>query len=145
MTQPWTVTVDCTSPRVLAAFWRAALGYVDAPPPEGFDSWEDWLRHFGVPEDEWDDGASLMDPDGVLPRLSFLKVPESKVVKNRLHLDVQTGGGRHVPFDVRWARVMAVVETLVGAGGPVVALHTNGDEPDHVVMADPEGNELCVL
>jgi hypothetical protein len=145
MTRPWTVTVDCTSPAVLAAFWRTALGYVDSPPPEGFDSWEDGLRHFGVPEDEWDDGASLMDPDGVLPRLSFLKVPESKVVKNRLHLDVQTGGGRHVPFKERWPRVMALVETLVGAGGTVVALHTNGDEPDHVVMADPEGNELCVL
>ena len=145
MTQPWSMTFDCTSPAVVAAFWRTALGYVDAPPPEGWDTWEDWLRHFDVPEEEWDDGASLVDPEGVLPRVSFLKVPEDKVAKNRLHLDVQAGGGRHIPFDVRWPRVMAVVEKLVGAGGTVVALHTNGDEPDHVVMADPEGNEFCVV
>ena len=145
MTEPWTMTFDCAEPAVLAAFWRTALGYVDAPPPQGFDTWQDWLRHFHVPEDEWDDGASLVDPDGVLPRLSFLKVPEAKVAKNRLHLDIQAGGGRHVPFGVRWHRVTAVVERLVAAGGTVVAEHANDGEPDHVVMVDPEGNEFCVL
>jgi hypothetical protein len=143
--RPWTVTVDCTSPAVVAAFWRTALGYVDAPPPEGWDTWEDWLRHFDVPEEEWDDGASLVDPEGVLPRLSFLKVPEGKAVKNRLHLDLQVGGGRHLPVEERWPRVLATVESLVAAGGTVLSLATHGDEPDHVVMADPEGNELCVV
>ncbi len=113
------MTVDCTSPAVVAAFWRTALGYVDAPPPEGWDTWEDWLRHFDVPEEEWDDGASLVDPEGVLPRLSFLKVPEGKAVKNRLHLDLQVGGGRHLPVEERWPRVLATVESLVAAGGTV--------------------------
>ena len=52
---------------------------------------------FEVPEDEWDDGAYVTDPDGVRPGISFLKVPESKVVKNRIHIDVNVGGGRQEP------------------------------------------------
>ena len=58
------LTVDCVRPATLAAFWKAALGYVEAPPTEGFGSWQDWLRHFEVPEDEWDDCAYLADPEG---------------------------------------------------------------------------------
>ena len=38
----WTLTYDCTDPAVVAEFWRTALGYVDAPPPQGFASWEAW-------------------------------------------------------------------------------------------------------
>jgi hypothetical protein len=92
MTTKWTLTIDCTRPAVLAAFWSVALGYIEASPPEGFGSWQEWLTHVGVPEDEWDDGAYLEDPDGVCPTISFLKVPESKLVKNRVHLDVHVGG-----------------------------------------------------
>jgi catechol 2,3-dioxygenase-like lactoylglutathione lyase family enzyme len=145
VTERWTITVDCVQPTVVAAFWCTALGYVDAPPPQGSDSWEEWLHSFGVPPEEWDDGAALVDPDGVLPRLSFLKVPEPKVAKNLLHLDIRAGGGRHVPFDVRWPRVTAAVERLVAAGGTVVAEHGQVGVPDHVVMTDPEGNEFCVV
>ena len=97
MTTGWTLTFDCVRPGELAAFWKLALGYVDAPPPEGFASWADWLRHFDVPEDEWDDGASIVDPNDGLHGISFLRVPEPKVAKNRIHLDVQAGGGRHIP------------------------------------------------
>ena len=145
MTESWTVTFDCADPVRLAAFWRAALGYVDAPVPQGWDTWEDWLRHFDVPEDEWDDGTSLVDPHGVLPRMSFLKVPEPKTAKNRLHVDIQAGGGRHLPHDVRWPRIAAVVDRLVAAGGTILAQHDHDGRPDHVVMADPEGNEFCVV
>ena len=109
----WTLTFDCTAARSLAEFWKVALGYVDAPPPQGWTTWEDWLRDLDVPEDEWDDGASIVDPARVRARISFLKVPEAKTAKNRIHLDVQVGGGP--------------------------------DRPDHVVMADPEGNEFCVV
>ncbi|WP_243885159.1 VOC family protein [Cellulomonas fengjieae] len=50
-----------------------------------------------MPDDELDDGAYLADPAGVLPSLSFLQVPEGKVSKNRVHLDVQvsSSGRRH--------------------------------------------------
>ena len=145
MTTPWTLTFDAAEPGRLAAFWKVALGYVDAPPPQGFTSWEDWLVRLGVPEDEWDDGASIADPEGVRPTIGFLKVPEGKTAKNRLHLDVQAGGGRGGPWEVRWARVIEAVERLTAAGAVVIERSDNDGVPDHMVMADPEGNEFCVV
>jgi hypothetical protein len=129
----------------MASFWKVALGYVEAPPPEGFDTWEQWLTHFKVPEQEWDDGAALADPDGVGPRISFLRVPEAKVAKNRLHIDVQVAGGRHQPWDLRERRIRDTVERLVTAGGSVLTEQKFEGQLDHVVMADPEGNEFCVV
>ena len=145
MTTKWTLTIDCAQPAVLAAFWRMALGYVEAPPPEGFGSWQEWLTHFEVPEDKWGDGAHLSDPEGLLPGISFLKVPEPKVVKNRIHLDVHVGGGRQEPWEVRWPRVTAAVTRLTDAGASVIRVDPPDGQPDHVVMADPEGNEFDVL
>jgi Glyoxalase-like domain len=145
MTQAWTLTVDCSDPATVAAFWKVALGYVDAPPPAGFTSWADWFERLGVPREEWDDGAALVDPDGLRPNISFLKVPEPKQVKNRIHLDIQAGGGRGEPWDVRWPRVTAMVERLVAAGATVVREYAQDGVPDHVLMADPEGNEFCVV
>jgi Glyoxalase-like domain len=142
---PWGITFDCANARVLADFWKVALGYVDAPPPTGWDTWADWARHFQVPEDEWDDGASLVDPDGALPPISILKVPEPKTVKNRLHIDLRVAGGRHLDQAVRRERILAMVERLVAVGGTVVREDTFDGHLDHVVMADPEGNELCVV
>lgn len=139
------MTVDCAAPARVAAFWALALGYVEPPPPSGFASWEAWFAHHNVPEDEWDDGAYLADPEGIGPKLSFMKVPEGKVVKNRLHLDVQASGGREVPWDVRWPRVVTAVERLTVAGATVVREHDMDGLPDHVEMLDPEGNEFCVL
>lgn len=137
--------MDCAHPARLAGFWSVALGYVEAPPPAGFDTWQEWFKRLGVPEDEWDDGAALADPDGVGPRISFLKVPEPKAVKNRVHLDVQVGGGRGQPWELRWARVTEAVERLTASGATVVAEVTQDGQPDHVVMTDPEGNEFCVI
>jgi hypothetical protein len=145
MDTKWNLTVDCARPATQAAFWKMALGYVEAPPPEGFRSWQDWLRHFEVPEDEWDDGAYIADPNGVRPGISFLKVPESKVVKNRIHIDVNVGGGREEPWDVRWSRVTAAVARFTDAGATVIGVDPPEGSPDHMVMADPEGNEFCVL
>ncbi|MEU0548736.1 VOC family protein [Micromonospora sp. NPDC005979] len=145
MSEQWSLTVDSARPRELAAFWCLALGYVPASPPEGFATWEAWHAHFGIPQDEWDDGAFIKDPDGARPSISFLKVPEPKVVKNRMHVDIQAGGGRHEPFDVRWPRVQAMVGKLVAAGGSVLGVDAPDGTPDHVTMADPEGNEFDVL
>ncbi|WTW94196.1 VOC family protein [Streptomycetaceae bacterium NBC_01309] len=141
----WTLTVDCAEPGKLAEFWAAALGYVPRPAPPGFASWEDWLRHYDVPEEEWDDGAYLTDPDGVGPNISFLKVPEPKTAKNRMHLDIQAGGGRETPWEERVPRVVAAVERLTAAGARVLREDAPEGRLDHVVMADPEGNEFCVV
>lgn len=142
----WTLTIDCANPAKLAGFWAQALGYVPAPPPAGFADWTEWLTHYGVPEQEWDDGALLSDPDGIGPDLAFLKVPEPKVVKNRVHIDVQAGGGRdETPWEVRWPRVMDTVRRLTAAGATVISEVEQDGTPDHVLMADPEGNEFDVL
>jgi Glyoxalase-like domain len=145
MTTPWAITLDCHDATVVMAFWKVALGYVDAPPPEGFDSWEAWLIHFQVPEEEWGDGGSLIDPAGVLPSVGFLKVPEGKTVKNRMHLDLRVSGGRQISSAVRRERILAYVERLVSAGATVLDEASFEGELDHVVLADPEGNELCVV
>jgi hypothetical protein len=141
----WGLTVDCAHPGVLAGFWVLALGYRVSPPPEGFGSWPEWLVRMDVPEEEWDDGAYLSDPAGVGPTLSFLKVPEGKVVKNRLHIDVKAGGGRETPWDVRWPKVLDMVERLKAAGATAVRVHDIDGRGDHVEMTDPEGNEFCVV
>jgi hypothetical protein len=132
------LTFDCADASVLAPFWKLALGYIDEPAPAPFESRGEWLASFGVPEEEWGTGAWLCDPAGLGPRLSLLPVPENKVAKNRLHIDVRVSG-KGTENEV-WNRVMALVDTLTAAGGRVL-------EPfpmHHVVMADPEGNEFCV-
>jgi hypothetical protein len=69
-----------------------------------------------VPAEERGDAAHLADPDGALPSLPFLKVPESTVAENRLHIDVQAGGRRDQPWEERRLRVVAAVERLVARG-----------------------------
>jgi len=138
------MTIDCSDPTRLAAFWSDALGYVPAPVPEGFASWEEWLIRWEVPPEEWNDGAALVDPEGRGPGISFLKVPEPKVVKNRLHIDLKVGG-RDKPQQERWPRVVEKVQRLVEAGATVVREDVVAGVPSHVVMADPEGNEFCVV
>ncbi|WP_405801637.1 VOC family protein [Streptomyces sp. NBC_01506] len=145
MATNWSLTIDCAQPAKLAEFWALALGYVEPPPPTGYATWEAWLADCGVPEEEWDDGAYLADPDGVGPSLSFLKVPESKVAKNRLHLDLRVGGGRDIPWETRWPRVLATVERLTAAGATTLREYEMNGRPDHVLMADPEGHEFCVV
>ena len=86
------LVIDCADPDLLANFWAAALGYVLEPAPAGFETWNDYWREVGVPEDELFDGADcIVDPDGAGPRIWFQVVPDVKGVKNRLHLDL------HVP------------------------------------------------
>src|SRR5208282_5798862 len=86
------VVFDAAEPEKLAEFWGLALGYVTEPPPEGFESWEDFARSAGIPESEFGEQASRIDPEGAGPRLYFQRVPEGKTAKNRIHLDVQVAG-----------------------------------------------------
>ncbi len=137
------VTFDCAGPGKLAEFWVAALGYQLEPPPEGFGSWEDWARQEGIPEERWDDLAAAVDPAGIGPRLLFQRVPEPKTVKNRVHLDVNVGGGRGTPDAERRARVTAAEERLTALGA--TRLREVEEATGHwIVMQDPEGNEFCL-
>ena len=137
------VTFDCSDPLKQAGFWAEALHYV-MPDPPGFATWEDWARAQGIPEDRWNDAAAIEDPDGDGPRLFFQKVPEGKVAKNRVHLDLNVSGGRGVSIEERKVRIFAEVERLKALGaddhrGPI-------DQAGEfwVRMNDPEGNEFCV-
>lgn len=108
--------IDSADPRRTASFWRAALG---------------WRRTF-----ESDDEVVLEPPegspeDGIVPDLLFLKVPEAKVIKNRLHLDL-----RPLDKDAEVGRLEALGARRVSVGQ---------GEVSWVVMADPDGNEFDKL
>jgi len=137
------VVIDCADPARLSRFWAEALGYKLDDPPKGYDSWEDWLREQGIPEDRWNDASAVVDPDGAGPRIYLQRVPEAKTVKNRVHLDLSISGGRSAPVEERRGRVDAEVERLLGIGA---TRQRTVEEPGGywVVMQDPEGNELCV-
>lgn len=143
------VTVDCSDPERLARFWAEALGYVIEDPPSGFATWRAYWLSVGVPEDELGDGEcsdSIVDPDRAGPRIWFQQVPEGKSVKNRMHFDIEVGGGRSVPLVTRRARVDAMADRLVAAG--VTRLPPRAESlVDHyaVAMVDPEGNEFDVV
>ena len=137
--------MDARDPRALADFWAAALGYVNADPPTGWSTWDGWLADHDVPKSEWNDVAALEDPLGHGPPISILKVPEAKTVKNRIHLDLHVTGGRHVDSEIRSLRIQDTVSSLIEMGATVVAQHDHDDQLDHVVLADPEGNEFCVV
>lgn len=141
----WALTFDCNAPADQAKFWKVALDYADAPPPPGFTSWTDWLIACDVPEDEWDDGAVICDPTGEGPQISMLKVPEGKTAKNRIHLDLKVGLGRKQPAHLRRQRIEEKVGLLLSLGASELARHCMNGELDHVVLADPEGNEFCVV
>src|SRR5438105_3324787 len=137
------VTFDGHDPDRLARFWASALGYRIPDPPEGFDTWEDWLRDIGVPESDWNSASAAEDADGVGPRLYFQRVPEEKVVKNRVHLDLNVGGGRDTPLDERKRNARAEAERLMGHGASRVhEMEQRGEF--WIVMQDPEGNEFCL-
>ncbi|TDE42386.1 VOC family protein [Nonomuraea mesophila] len=117
------VVVDCRHPASLARFWAAVLdGYAVAPYDEAELA---RLRAHGIDDPE-DDPTVLVE--GGPPRLWFQHVPEHKVVKNRVHLDVDSDDP-----DAEIAR-------LTELGATVVATRD-----DWVIMADPEGNEFCVF
>jgi Glyoxalase-like domain len=79
------------------------------------------------------------------PRVWFQPVPEAKVVKNRVHLDLDVGGGRTAPLAERRRRVDAEADRLVAAGATRFrALSEEGVDHYGVVMQDPEGNEFCL-
>ncbi|WP_067707603.1 VOC family protein [Nocardia yamanashiensis] len=112
------VTFDCAEPERVALFWSEALGY------------------------EYQ-GTACVDPAGVGPRLYFQKVPEGKVVKNRVHLDIRVGTG--LVGEERVATLEKECARLVAIGGTRVRLlPADGVDEACLVMQDVEGNEFCL-
>ena len=111
---------------MLADFWATALGYVSEP---GYDD---------------PDGASIVDPEGKGPAIGWLRVPEGKAAKNRVHIDIRVAGEGPWDMTVRERLMRAKVPELVSLGATVVREEHYGAALGHVVMQDPEGNEFCV-
>ncbi len=103
------VTFDCADPMVIAAFWAAALGS-------------------DVDEDSTPEKAFVEAPGWGGPNMWFVRVPEPKTAKNRLHFDLRAPDS-----------ISAEVTRLAGLGAAIVR-----SEGDLVVMHDPGGNEFCV-
>jgi len=109
--------LDTSDPSAIADFWEAALG---------------WRRTHSEPDEVVLEPPAGSPEDGVAADLLFLRVPEGKTVKNRLHIDLR-------PDDqaAEAARLegLDAIRTDVG----------QGEDVTWVVMADPDGNEFCVL
>ena len=108
------ICIDAVDPEPVADFWKAVLGF--------------------EVKDADHEGISLGAPGGGLPTLDILRVPESKTVKNRLHLDLRADG---TTTEAELARLLALGAKPVDIG--------QGVEVDWVVLADPDGNEFCLL
>ena len=120
------IVVDCHDPVAQAAFWAAALGYQVVRTEQGQVEVAPWER-------EPPDLAEQVRQAPAVPTLVFVAVPEAKMVKNRLHLDLRPVDRSHE----------AEVERLIGLGARRADVG-QGEVP-WVVLADPEGNEFCVL
>jgi hypothetical protein len=137
------VTFDCVDANALAEFWMAALGYEPMPAPKGYADWEEWRIAMKLSKEEFDTGASIVDPEGRGPRITFLPVPERKVAKNRMHLDLDITPDRRAPIAERKLLVDAEAERLIALGARRLWVGEQGDHY-HITLADPEGNEFCL-
>ncbi|MEV6561589.1 VOC family protein [Nocardia sp. NPDC051756] len=106
--------VDCADPRAMARFWGSAT---------------DWTVH-----EVDDDHATLRSSKGVGPYLEFLRTPDLRSVRTRVHLDLLPYAGDDAAVEVARLKTLGAEETDIG----------QGDVP-WTVLADPEGNEFCVL
>jgi hypothetical protein len=132
------VAIDWQEPERLAGFWASVLDYEVADPPAGYAS---WVEHaLDQAEELGEFWIKIRDPEGLGPTLLFHRVPEPKMSKNRLHLDVRAPAGSP---DDRPAQVQAFIERVIGWGGTRVRDVTD-DAGYFAVMRDPEGNEFCI-
>ncbi|MER5355035.1 VOC family protein [Kitasatospora sp. NPDC002551] len=134
------VTFDCAKPTLLARFWCEVLGYV-ASPPDGFATWDDFDRSDAPGKEP--QYFPCTDPTGEGPRVLFQRVPEGKVVKNRVHLDVRVGTG--LVGEERLATLQAERERLTALGATCVQVLIADEENEScILMRDIEGNEFCL-
>ncbi|GAB2619578.1 hypothetical protein Aab01nite_33680 [Paractinoplanes abujensis] len=117
------VTFDCAEPQRVGPFWCEVLGYEATVSTET--------------------AFACADPGGVRPRLLFLRVPEGKVVKNRVHLDVRVGTGLVGQERLDALEAECVRLEALGAKRGIL-LVADGVNESCQNMQDPEGNEFCL-
>jgi predicted enzyme related to lactoylglutathione lyase len=112
------ITLDCAPPHEpyeLARFWGQVLG------------------HPVHPDDEPGDDEAALDVPAGQPALLFVRVPEPKSIKNRVHLDLQPDTTREQE-----------VERVASLGATIVDDRRTPNGRGWVVLADPAGNEFCI-
>jgi predicted enzyme related to lactoylglutathione lyase len=124
------ITFDCANPARLAEFWAHALGWQVEPLSP------DLARIVASRPDLVGARASVVDPIHRGTRLWFQRVPETKQVKNRMHLDCDAGRSRDAEIQRLEQLGARVVKTVTEQLGEFTGTH--------VVMTDPEGNEFCL-
>ncbi|CAA9342445.1 MAG: hypothetical protein AVDCRST_MAG34-1022 [uncultured Nocardioidaceae bacterium] len=112
-------SIDCRDAYALSRWWEQVLGYHEDPDDPNEPGHEECL---------------IISPDGT-HRLLFIEVPEPKTVKNRLHLDLRPREHSR-DEELGW---------LLDQGATQLADHRRDDGSGWVVLADPEGNEFCIL
>jgi hypothetical protein len=112
-------TFDCRDAFALSEFWKQVLGYDDVP---------------GDPNEPGDEECMIIGRDDQ-PRLLFVEVPEDKQVKNRVHLDLE-------PTDCDRDEE---IERVIALGAAPLHDLRKEDGSGWLVLADPEGNEFCIL
>jgi predicted enzyme related to lactoylglutathione lyase len=108
--------VDANDVDLMATFWQGVLGW------ERRDAADD-------PED-----VELVPPDGSLPTIMFVPVPEPKTVKGRLHIDVSPTAGSDQAQELERLLALGARPVDIGQG-----------DVSWIVLTDPEGNEFCLL
>ncbi|WP_433510991.1 VOC family protein [Nonomuraea sp. CA-143628] len=111
------VTIDCAEPYELGTFWSQVTGW---PVSDG---------------DEPGDPEVLVVAPSPVPGLLFIRVPEGKTVKNRIHFDWIPTGQRTRDEEV---------ERIISLGAKLYEDHRTADGRGWVTLRDPEGNEFCV-
>lgn len=137
------IVFDCRDPAALANFYAQVLHYKEQDPPEGFKTWEEWLKAKGVPQEDWNSASAIIDPSGKGPRIYFQQMDTPKLGKNRLHIDVNASSGPRVLSQERKEQVNTEVDRLLSLGATKQREVEEAGEYC-VVMLDPEGNEFCV-
>lgn len=112
-------TLDCSNAYGLSRWWQEVLDYTDDPDDPNEPGHEECL---------------ILSRDRQ-HRLLFVEVPEGKQAKNRMHLDLRPREGSRDEE----------LERLLALGATELADHRNGDGTGWVMLADPEGDEFCIL
>lgn len=143
------IVFDCHDVDKVAQFWLTALDGYSFPgsppgapgsPPKGYTTWEEFADANGIPADQRYLARTIIDTTGNRPDIFFLKVPEAKTVKNRVHLDIKITSG--LSAEEGGARKEAEAERLIAAGATRTEQSAVAGGP--VVLRDVEGNEFCV-
>jgi hypothetical protein len=134
--------IACDDPTRLAAFWAAALDYVVQPPPDGFDTWEEFADAVGIPDENRNDISAVVDPSGSGPKVLFERY-DGGAPNQRVHVDINSVG-HEVSSDVR-PGLLAAERARLEALGATYKRETSGMAGETwIEMYDPEGNWFCV-